>query len=234
MLTIGFATIAQSPRDDVIPHMRGHLPDDARIAERGCLDGLDRAGIEALGPLTGEVGIVARLKEGGSTLLSHSKLMPIMQRVVDDLVTEDGAEMVVILCGADWTGIHSRPLVINPGRLFPANISALAAGRRLGIIKPSVGQVERERERYRELGIEATVTAASPYAGEDRLRQVAEAAGVIRDAGCDLVWMTCIGMDPAMRDVVGKVTGRPVILAHALLARIVSELLAGSRRPALI
>jgi protein AroM len=234
MLTIGFATIAQSPRDDVVPHMREYLPAGAGIAERGCLNGLDRAGIDALAPVDGEVGIVARLKEGGSTLLSHSKLMPIMQRVVDGLVDEDKADLVVILCGADWTGIRARPLVVNPGRLFPANIAALAAGRRLGIIKPSAGQVEQERERYRQLGIDATVTSASPYAGEDRLRQAGDAAAVIRDAGCDLVWMTCIGMDPAMRNLVAEVTGRPVILAHALLARIVSELLASSRQPALV
>jgi protein AroM len=234
MLTVGFATIAQSPRDDVVPHMREYLPAGARIAERGCLDGLDRAGIAALGPSEDEVGIVARLQEGGSTLLSHSKLMPIMQQVVDGLVEEDQADLVVILCGADWTGIRSEPLVVNPGRLFPANIAALAAGRRLGIIKPSAGQVEQEQERYRQLGIEATVTAASPYAGADRLRQAGEAAAVIRDAGCDLVWMTCIGMDPPMRDLVADVTARPVILAHALLARIVSELLASSRRPVLV
>lgn len=233
MTTIGFATIAQSPRDDVVPHIRHLLPRDVAVAERGCLDGLDRGGIDALGPEDGEVGIVARLKEGGSTLLSHRKLMPIMQRVVDGLVREDSADLIVILCGADWTGIVAAPLIVNPGRLFPANISALAQGRRLGIIKPSAGQVEQERERYAKLGIEATVTAASPYGGEDRLRLAREAAEHLRAADVELVWMTCIGMDQKMRDIVADVTGRPVILAHALLARIVSELLA-TRQAALV
>jgi hypothetical protein len=40
--------------------------------------------------------------------------------------------------------------------------------------------------------------------------------------------MTCIGMDAPMRDIVAEVTGAPVILAHALLARIVTELLEGA------
>lgn len=233
MLKIGFATIAQSPRDDVVPYMRQYFPDGLEIAEGGCLDGLDRAGIDAMAPEKGEVGIVARLKEGGSTLLSHQKLMPVMQTVVDRLVREDGADLIVILCGADWTGITATPLIVNPGRLFPANISALAQGRRLGIIKPDAGQVEKERERYLGLGIDAVVTSASPYAADERLRLAAEAATKIRDAECDLVWMTCIGMDGAMRDVVAEITGKPVILAHALLARIVSELIA-SRQPALV
>jgi protein AroM len=233
MQTIGFATIAESPRDDVIPAMRPYLPERVRIAERGCLDGLSRAEIEGLGPGVGEVGIVARLKPGGSTLLSHAKILPRMQRCVDELIGEEGADLAVILCGADWSAIRAERLVVNPGRLFPGVIGGLAHGRRLGIIKPSSGQVEAERERYRGLGIEAVVTSANPYAGEERLALAHLAGEELRDAGCDLVWMTCIGMDSEMRDVVAEVTGKPVVLAQAILARIVSELLP-SRQPALV
>ncbi|HUZ01800.1 MAG TPA: AroM family protein, partial [Thermomicrobiaceae bacterium] len=162
MTTIGFATIAESPRDDVVPYMRDYLPEGIGIVERGCLDGRGPAEIAALGPEPGEVGIVARLKSGGSTLLSHRKLLPLMQRQVDALTVEEGADLVVILCGADWSDVRSERLVVNPGRLFPATISALAYGRKLGVIKPSAGQIERERERYAALGIEAVVTAAEP------------------------------------------------------------------------
>ncbi|MDP9356881.1 MAG: AroM family protein [Chloroflexota bacterium] len=231
--TIGMATIAQSPRDDVVPFMRRYMSDDLQIPKCGCLDGLAQDEIAALGPEPGEVGIVARLKEGGSTLLSHAKILPRMQQCVDRLVTEDGAELVVILCGADWSAIRTDRLVVNPGRLFPGVIGGLAYGRRLGVIKPSAGQVEQERKRYEGMGIDAVVTAASPYAGEERLEFARVAGEQLRDAGCDLVWMTCIGMDPEMRDVVAEVTGRPVVLAHALLARITTELIA-SRQPALV
>lgn len=233
MQTIGFATIAESPRDDVIPAMRPYLPSDVRIAERGCLDGLAREEIAALGPEAGEVGIVARLKAGGSTLLSHGKILPRMQRCVDELIRDEGAELVVILCGADWSAIRAERLVVNPGRLFPGVIGGLAHGRRLGIIKPSAGQVETERARYRGYGIDAVVTSANPYAEGERLALAHLAAQELRDAGCDLVWMTCIGMDAAMRDVVAEVTGKPVVLAQAILARVVAELMP-SRQPALV
>jgi protein AroM len=231
--TIGFATIAESPRDDVVPAMRPLLPPDVRIAERGCLDGLSFEQIEALGPESGEVGIVARLKAGGSTLLSHGKILPRMQRCVDELIGDEGADLVVILCGADWSAIRADRLVVNPGRLFPGVVGGLAYGRRLGIIKPSAGQVESERARYRAQGIDTVVTAASPYAGVERLDLARAAAVELRDAGCDLVWMTCIGMDEAMREVVAEVTGRPVVLAQALLARLVAELLP-ARSPVLV
>jgi protein AroM len=233
MQTIGFATIAEAPRDDVVPSIQEILPSDIRIVERGNLNGLSPDEIAALAPAPGEVGIVARLKSGGETLLSHAKILPRMQRLVDELVQDEGADVIVILCGADWSAIKSPVLVVNPGRVFPGVVSALAHGRKLGIIKPSAGQVEKERERYAQLGIEATVTSASPYIGELRLDYVREAADQIRDAGCELVWMTCIGMDEAMRNVVAEVTGRPIILARSILGRIVAELVA-SPYPALV
>jgi protein AroM len=233
MVTLGFATIAESPRDDVVPAMRRFLPDGVRIVEGGCLDGLTPTEVTALGPEGEEVGIVARLKRGGETLLSHAKILPRMQVCVDRLIVEDEADLVVVLCGADWSALRAERLVVNPGRLFPGVIGGLAHGRRLGIIKPSAGQVRQERERYREMGIDAVVTAASPYAGAERLDLARTAALDLREAGCDLIWMTCIGMDVAMRDVVAEVTGKPVVLAQALLARIVTEVLP-SRTPALV
>lgn len=222
---IGIATIAESPRDDIVPAMRRYMPEDLEIVEAGCLDGLTAAEIERLGPDPGEVGIVARLKAGGSVLLSHAKVLPVMQQKVDQLTQEQGAELVIIVCGADWSAISCDRLVVNPGRLFPAVIGALALGRKLGVIMPSSGQVESFQRQYDEQGIDALVTSASPYEGEARLALVRDAAGQLRDAGCDLIWMTCVGMDTPMRDIVAEVTGKPVILAHSLLARIVSELL---------
>lgn len=233
MLTIGFATVAEAPRDDVIPTMRELLPREVRIIERGNLNGLSQAEIGALAPEPGEVGIVARLKSGGETLLSHKKIFPRMQRLVGELVEDEGADLIVILCGADWSAIQSSRLVVNPGKVFPSVISSLANGRKLGIIKPSAGQVNQEKEKYRVLGINATVTAASPYAGEERLELARRAAEEIHAAGCDLVWMTCIGMDEGMREVVGAVTGKPIILARSILGRIVTELVT-IKQPALV
>jgi protein AroM len=233
MPTIGFATIAEAPRDDVVPWIREILPPDITIVERGNLNGLTPAEIQALGPDDGEVGIVARLKSGGETLLSHKKIFPRMQRIVDELVNDDGADLVVILCGADWSDIKSSKLVVNPGRVFPGVVSALGYGRKLGIIKPSAGQVEKERERYQKLGIDAVVTSASPYGGPARLDLARQAGELLRDAECDLIWMTCIGMDVAMRDVVAEVTGKPIILARSILGRVIGELVT-SPQPALV
>ncbi|HMM42570.1 MAG TPA: AroM family protein [Thermomicrobiales bacterium] len=225
---IGMVTIGQAPRDDVVPAMRAYLPAGLEIVERGALDGLGRDETRPYWAGEGEVGIVTRLRDGSSVLLSHARILPAMQATTDALVRDDGAELVVVLCGADWSALRSERLIVNPGTLFPGVIGSLAAGRRLGIIKPDAGQVEKERARYSRLGIDATVTAASPYGGDERLELARAAAERLREAGCELVWMTCVGMDGPMRDIVARTTGVPVILAHALLARIVTELLEGA------
>lgn len=222
---IGMVTIGQAPRDDVVPAMRAFLPEGVRIAQRGALDDLNAEAIAVYTVSEGETGIVTKLIDGSSVLLSHRKILPAMQEKVDKLVHDDGVDLIVVLCGADWSELRSEKLIVNPGTLFPAIIGSLAAGRRLGIIKPDAGQVEKEQARYAALGIDAVVTAASPYAGPDRLRLAGEAATLLRDAECDLVWMTCVGMDAPMRDIVAATTGKPVILAHALLARVVTELI---------
>jgi protein AroM len=223
---VGMATIGQTPRIDVVPGMARILGPEVQCLEAGALDGLEADEIRALAPEPGEQPIVTRLRDGSSTLLSHRKIIPRMQRCVDDL-TAQGAAFVVMLCGADWSEVKSERLVVNPGKLFPNIISALAAGRRLGIIKPVGGQVDGETRRYRSLGIEAYATSANPYAGDGRLDLARAAAEELRDRQVDLVWMTCVGMDERMREAVQDVVQRPVFLAQALLARVAAEVVAG-------
>lgn len=228
---IGMVTVGQSPRDDLVPFMTPLFRRAVDVVEAGALDGLGPSEIAAFAPAPGEVGIAARLRDGSETLLSHAKILPRVQACVDRLVA-GGAELLVVLCGADWSALRSRVLVVNPGRVFPAVVSALAGGRRLGVIKPSAGQVDQARQQFADRGIEAVVTAASPYTGARRLAEVRRAAERLAAADVDLVWMTCVGMDEVMREVVVEVTGRPAILARSILARVIDELLAAGRVPA--
>lgn len=225
MRKIGFANIAQSPQDGIVPAMCHFLPKDIVVAEVGCLDGLSKAEIDQLKVDPNEAGIAAGLKDGNTVLLSHAKILPIMQKCVDQLVLENEVDIVVILCGADWSQIKSTTLVLNPGRLFPSVISALSVGRKLGVIKPSAGQLEKERKRYKQLGIDVHVTAASPFAGKERLELIREAAEEVRDAECEIVWMTCVAMDKRMKAIVEEVVDKPVILAYELLAQNLSAVI---------
>jgi protein AroM len=230
MNAVAMITVGQAPRDDLVPYMEQVFSRKIRVWQAGVLDGLTRESAAGLGPEPGEVGIVARLLDGSSTLLSHKKILPRVQHLVEDAVAQS-VGLVVILCGADWSALRSPVLIVNPGRVFPAVVSALATGWKLGVIKPSAGQTEQARKQFADRGIDAVVTAASPYTGEQRLRDVRAAAETLRDAEVDLVWMTCVGMDERMRSIVRAVTGKPVILARTILARVIDEFLAEERVP---
>ena len=230
MNSIAMITVGQAPRDDLVPYMEQVFSRKVSIWQAGVLDGLPREAMASLAPDAGEVGIVARLLDGSNTLLSHKKILPRVQALVDRAVAQ-GAGLIVILCGADWSALRSPTLIVNPGKVFPAIVTALASGWRLGVIKPSAGQIEQARRQFADRGIEAVVTAASPYTGEQRLRDVRAAAEQLKVAGVDLVWMTCVGMDEVMRSIVREVTGRPVILARTILARVIDEFLAAERVP---
>lgn len=228
MKIIGMTTIGQSPRDDLVPYMEETFSRRVTVLQRGALDGLTGAEIAGLAPRAGQGTLVTRLRDGSEVPLSYEAVLPRMQAAVDELAAR-GAELLVVLCGADWSALRSDLLIVNPGQVFPAIVTALAKGRRLGVIKPSPAQVAGAERQFRERGIEAVATSASPYIGEARLEAARAAAEALRAARVDLVWMTCVGMDEPMRGVVREVTGKPVVLARSILSRVVDEFLVEPR-----
>jgi len=119
MRAIAMITVGQSPRDDLVPHMEAVFSRKVEIWQGGVLDGLGGEAIADLWPDPGEVGIVARLRDGSNTMLSHRKILSRVQALVDEAVAR-GASLIVILCGADWSALRSSTLIVNPGRIFPA------------------------------------------------------------------------------------------------------------------
>ncbi len=227
---IGTLTIGQSPRSDVVPALAGMLGPSFRILEAGALDGLSEAEIASLAPRDGEWGHRTRMRDGSPTpMLSHARLVPHMQRGVDELVRQ-GVECVVVLCAADWSELSSRKLIVNAGPLCEGVVASLATRRRLGVIRPKETRLEDEQTYYGKFGIEVALASANPYLGDARLDAARRAAEKLRGADVDLVWMACVGMDEAMRRTVSDIVQRPIVLAQSLIARITGELLAASAR----
>ena len=230
MATLGAISIGTSERDSLIEGLAAHLPAGVAIATYGVMDGMTDAEIAALAPEAGEVGIVSVTPRHEEALVSHRQLIPHVTRLVAQ-AEADGAAATVVLCGAGWAMIpRVRPLV-DPGALFPNIITALAGPQKLGIVKPSAGQIEKETQRYRAWGVDVVVTSASPYAGG--VADAHRAGKTLAAAGVQLVWMTCVGFEEEYRAAVAAETGVPVILARPLLGRVLAEVLATAAVPAL-
>lgn len=221
-MKLAFATIGEAPRDDLVPYLVSKLPPGLEVEEDGVLNHLDEAGRQALNAHDSSLHMVTRARDGSAYKLNYQRTLPHMQRVVDGLV-ERGADLVVIVCGADWSPVQASVPVVNPGVLFPNLVQALGKGLKLGVIKPDEAQIPHTIEHYTSIGLDPIVTAASPYES-NRLDLARQAAETLRDQGAEMIWMTCVGMNEDMRDAVHEVLPLPTILARSVLARIIAEL----------
>ncbi|WP_028927632.1 AroM family protein [Pseudonocardia acaciae] len=222
--TLGVVTIGQAPRDDLVPALVPLLP-PCRIVQRGALDGLTRADIDALAPAPGEHPLVSRLADGDSVVFGHDRSLPLVERAVAR-AEDDGADAVLIVCSGSFPPLpHRRPLLLTEPLAHHA-VAGLAAGARVGIVRPLADQVEDGARAWgRTLGTPvAAVTAVSPYTAT--LAEIAATAAQIADR-CDLIVLDCIGFDDAMRTAAARATDRPVLLVRTLAARLTAELLAG-------
>lgn len=223
-MKIGFATIGQAPRDDLVPYLVENIDTPVEYAEMGIMDTLSPDEISALNLKDRSQHMVTRLRDGSSATIAHSLAVPRMQTVVSALAEE--CDIVVILCGADWSEVKANKPVLNLGSLFPHIVRGAAQQVRLGVIRPSEGQIVSTRDQYRdEFMLDAEVVSAFPYDDQaiDRARQ---AAKELKNWGAEMLWMTCVGMTEEMRAAAQEEFQGPIILARSILARVLSELAA--------
>ena len=101
----------------------------------------------------------------------------------------------------------------------------------MGVVMPSASQLPSPEERREERwgASDVVITSASPYAEpEVRAKEWKRAAEELKEGGVDLVYLGCMGMDEEMKKIVQQVTGKPVILASSVVARMVDELIGPS------
>ena len=225
--TVGMATIGQAPRDDVTALFRRRLLPETRLIERGALDELSDRAIQDLAPHEGEPVLVSLLRDGREVALSKPRLEPFVQAALDALEWA-GATVTVLLCTGEFPSLKTNGLLVNAGSLSHGMVDALSAGRHLGIIVPTPAQVvgPSAASGRRWLARDVTVTWASPYsegsAGRGQWQQAVQELGA---ASVDLVFLDCMGMTEQHRQAVESSLGRPALLAGALVAGTVAELL---------
>jgi len=220
---LGLVTIGQSPRDDIMSQMLPLLPAGLDIRQVGALDGLTCEQIAGLAPGPADYVLHTRLQDGQANELAVTvggeRIMALLQSCLKQL-EDEGANPIVLLCTGEFPELRSDALLIEPDRLLVNVVRGLGL-RRVGVLVPLPSQIEAAAEKWRELGAEVVFVAASPYGEQIELTRAAEELG---GHPLDLVVMDCMGYTLPHRRVVTQATGRPVILASRVVARIVGEL----------
>jgi protein AroM len=213
---VAAVTIGQSPRPDIVGDLAVLLP-GIEWVESGALDGLDGGAIAQLAPGQGDLPLVTRAC-GQTVTVGERALEKHLQAAVDRVSAR--ARAVVILCAGDLPPLHAPVPVVLPGRLLDGVAAALASGRRLNVMVPLDGQVDRQRQRWHARRVPVRVSVVAPYGETDF-----EAVGRLAAGTGDLTILDCIGYSCAQQQAIRRGAGHAVLGARGLAARVLAEML---------
>ena len=217
---VGAVTIGQSPRVDLVPELISIIGQDIEIREAGALDGLTKDEIAAFAPKAGDYVLVTRLADGSSVKVAEQHVTPRLMERIYGLFSQ-GIEVVALLCTGEFPELAGVGLLVRPQLILYNVAQAVSGGLKLGVVCPDADQIPQAQTRWRSVGREQVIVAASPYGDP---AEPETAARILKDQGVQLVVLDCIGYTLAMQGMVRTITGAPVILARGILARVLKEL----------
>ncbi|MEE3662664.1 AroM family protein [Brenneria sp. g21c3] len=224
MPLLGTLTIGQAPRADITPILTSLLPAGTRCIHAGVLDGLDQAAIERqFAPQPDEALLTSRLLDGSAVILGKNAVdQAVRQKLLE--LEQQGCTLILLLCTGEFHGLSCRQSwLIEPDRLVPPVAATLIGQRRAGILVPLEKQIVSEGKKWRDMQHPPVYAAVSPYNGSQD--ELVRAALSLKERQADVIIMDCMGYTERHRTLVAEAAGLPVLLANALIARLVAGLI---------
>ncbi len=218
---LGLVTIGQSPRPDYESVYQHHAP-DAEIVWAGALDGMTGPEARALEARSAHYPLHTGLADGTKLEISLEVLLPLVEKRARDLASE-GADLIIVLCAGGFPAFECSAPVLLPGDVLPAVARTLTKHRRIGVVTPIPGQIEPARIKWTNDGFEVEVAAASP----DSPDETREAARALANPELELIVLDCMGHHNGHQREVAAISGRPVIVAQNIVARVAGEYMSG-------
>ena len=221
--SIGFVTIGQSPRTDVVPEIMKILGEhEISYVEAGALDDLSREDIERdLRPEPGDIIYVTRLRDGGEVKISKKKLLPLLEKKIREL--EKKSDIIAILCSGEFPDFESIKPVIYPDKILKGIASSIGYKGRTAVLIPAEEQIDYAREKWSTYFKDLVIIPVSPYTSS--LKDFEEIRERIRRENIGFVIMDCIGYTDAQRNIIREAGENiKVISTRRALAKVLSEL----------
>ena len=112
--------------------------------------------------------------------------------------------------------------MVRPQPILHNVTKAVADGLKIGVMSPAADQIPFSKKRWRQVGTEQVMVAASPYGAAEELDKAAQK---LKREQVQLVVLDCMGYTLAMQKKVRQITGAPVILARGIFGRVLKELI---------
>jgi protein AroM len=220
-MKIGVVTIGQSPRDDIIPEIREVLGPEVEIVERGALDGLSLKEVNEF--YQGEAGqtLITRMKDGTEVKITKKHIVTRLKNCILELEGK-GVEISILLCTEDFPEIESQKILLRPDRVLQSMVKAILKKGKLGVIIPSLDQIQATKKKWDSTGFSVVVGAISPYTGTEKA--IIEIANKFKNLKVDLIILDCIGFNRMTKAVFRDVTKKPVLLPRTIIGRIAREI----------
>jgi len=218
---IGFITIGQSPREDIIPEILPLLGSGIEIVERGALDGLTQSEIRKLKPEKKDFPLITRLRDSSFAVVGRRKIIPLIQKRIGEL-EKQGATLSALLCTEEFPEIKSRRILLRPSKILFNCVNLLLSKGKLGVLAPLEEQRIEVRKKWERTGLEIFVEVLNPYRKPFRVEEV---TSQIKKKNVDLIVLDCIGYTLKIKEKLKEMIGKPVLLPRSIIARVIRELI---------
>ncbi len=213
-----FVSVGQTPRADLIGEMLANLDIQIEALELGALDGLSAREIDDLRVRPGETSIVTRLADNSEIVVSKPRISERLARLVAGFKPNE-YDLVVILSTGLFREFESTCPTVNAQRALESAVISLAVqGSSVGLIQPLKRQID-----------ELDIPALQPYritashALDNDKQSLARALFDLAD--CEIIVLNSVSFSEADREMVAKVTGKPVVLARRIISSAIRLLL---------
>lgn len=220
--TIGFITIGQSPRTDIMEDVRKIIPSDIGIIEAGALDNYSFEYIkENLSPGIADQFLVSRMRDGSQVEIAEEKIHGLLQNCVDDLNAK-GCSIILMMCTGSIPEFTSNVPVLPPQKILHNIIKNIGFKKKIGVYVPEKEQEDNIRNVWNSLGLDIKPVFASPYRG---LHDIEKEAEKLCSDDISIIFMDCMGYSEKMKQAVQEITGKPVIIPRMMIVKLALELI---------
>ena len=221
VLHVGFLTIGQSPRVDVMEDASKILSKKIKVTEAGALDNLTKEDVEReLKPEPGHVVYVTRLRNGSMVKISKEKILPLLQAKIKEI--EEKVDIIVILCSGEFPEFESKVPIIYPDKLLKSFVQGISFKGVLGVLIPVSEQLDYAKRKWGSFAETLVVKNISPYTAEEEYFKAV--AWELSKSNPTLIVMDCIGYSLKHKTIVHEITGKPTISTRGIVFRVLNEL----------
>lgn len=220
---IGFITIGQSPRPDIIGEMKRIIGNEPQIIEEGSLDGLSKEEVFSLlsSSPSDEEYLVTKLRDGTSVVMPKNIIVKRIERVLKNFENQ-GITVAAILCVGEFPEYRFNGIVLKPGVLSLKVVSSLYQVGKCVIVIPLEEQRKGAMRRWSFSRIRPNIKVFSVNSDSKKLENLSEE---IEQEAPDFVVLECMGFDEQMKQKIRSKVQCPVILPKTLLGYMIKEIL---------